>query len=168
MLLFRMHRPMLIIALLLVAGAPSASYSQTPASGEMVWHWFGSCSDARTMTVDVTLSGNSLFKSSFPICLVHRSDKQTELSHGNLRFFFKAQARLFGDEFASLGTPDIEGNIWEAGSERDAILLGVSFMTKERILLNTIHVAGARNTTQAELATRLVMKSVVQPPMPKK
>jgi hypothetical protein len=147
---------------------PSPAHSQSSTADELVWHWFGACRDARTMTVDVRLSSKRLFTSSFPICFIHRSEKQDHGAHDNLRFFFKAPARIFGEEFASLGTPEIEGNIWEAGSEHDVILLGVSFMTKDRILLNTIHIAPATNAVQAELAEHLVMKSVVQPSVQKK
>ena len=120
------------------------------------------------MTVDVRLSNKRLFTSSFPICFIHRSENQNERAHNNLRFFFKALARMFGEEFSSLGAPDIEGNIWEAGSEHDVILLGVSLMTKDCILLNTIHIAPASNAAEVELAAHLVMKSVVQPSVQKK
>jgi hypothetical protein len=69
---------------------------------------------------------------------------------------------MFDADFASLGTPEIEGNIWEAGSEHDKILLGVSLMTKDRILLNTIHFAAASTVSQAPLAQGLVLTTVVQ------
>lgn len=151
-----------LVTILLVAGAPRVSFAQTSSPDEMVWHWFGSCREGRMMTVDVTLADKRLFRSPFPICLVRRAEKQTDHQH-DLHFVFRAQARLFGEEFASLGTPDIEGTVWEAGSEPDVILLGVSFMTKERILLNTIHIAGAQKTTQTELASELTMKSLVRP-----
>ena len=69
---------------------------------------------------------------------------------------------MFDADFASLGTPEIEGNVWEAGSEHDQILLGVSFLTKDRILLNTTHFATANGASQAPLVERLVMTTVVQ------
>jgi hypothetical protein len=147
---------------------PRPAHSQSSAADELVWHWFGSCRDARTMTVAVSLNNKRLFASSFPVCAIHFADKQNERAHDNLRFFFKAPAKMFGGEFASLGAPDIEGNIWEAGSEHDVIVLGVSFMTKDRVLLNTIYIAPANKAAQAELAEHLLVKSVVQPSVQKK
>jgi hypothetical protein len=161
MRLLNARRTIAVLALTVTLLCSSVAYSQESASEELVWHWFGSCNHAKTMTVDVVLGGKRLFKSAFPICVIDRSDNQS--GHDNLRFLFKAPARIFGDEFASLGAPELEGSIWEAGGERDAILLGVSFKTKGRILLNTIHVASTNKATQSELGERLVMKTIVQP-----
>ena len=161
----RTCRTIAVVLVTMATFASSAAHSQASPADELVWHWFGSCRDARderTMTVEVLFGGKRLFASSFPICTVHRSDTQTEPRHDNLRFFFKAPARIFGKEFASLGTPEIEGNIWEAGKEREQILLGVSFMTKNRILLNTIHIASAKDASQTGVAERLLIKSVVK------
>jgi hypothetical protein len=119
---------------------PGRASSQSSTVNELVWTWFASCRDARTMTVVVSLNNKRLFASSFPICAIFLADKPRERPHENLRFVFKAPAKMFGDEFARLGAPDIEGNIWETGSEHDMILLGVSFMMKDRILLNTIYI----------------------------
>src|SRR5262249_45329229 len=102
------------------------------------------------------------------ICSIRFADKQDQRAHHNLHFLFKAPAKLFGDEFASLGAPDVEGNIWEAGSEHDEILLGVSFMVKDRVLLNTIYIAPANEPGQAEFAEHLVLKSAVQASAQKK
>jgi len=47
-------------------------------------------------------------------------------------------------------------------------LLGVSFVTKQRILMNTIFIAAAQTASQAELAKPSVMKSVVPLPIRQK
>jgi hypothetical protein len=43
----------------------------------------------------------------------------------------------------------VEGDVWEAGAESDVLLLGVSFSTGDRIVMNTIHIAhpGSPDTT---------------------
>ena len=155
-----MCRPIALVFVALTLFVSIPAHAQPSAADELVWHWFGSCRDARTMTVEIVFGGKRLFASSFPICTVHRSDAQKRTPI--LSFFFKAPARVFGGEFALFGRPEIEGNIWEAGREREEILLGMSFMSKNRILLNTIHIASANNTSQSALAERLLIKSVVQ------
>lgn len=38
-------------------------------------------------------------------------------------------------------TDSIAGDIWQAGGESDALILGVSFDSTRQVLLNTLHVA---------------------------
>jgi hypothetical protein len=117
-------------------GPPALSGSE-----EFVRQWFDGCLSRTTMQVDVLLKGGSLYAMSFPACAKRRADSRTEREHKTLVFRFEESATLIGEEFRGLGTRTIEGNIWRAGSEADAILLGVSFVTGKRILLNTIHIA---------------------------
>ena len=53
----------------------------------------------------------------------------------------------------------VEGNIWEAGSESDSVLLGISFSTKDQVLLNTLHIAEMGRTSSSELAPGLIVKT---------
>lgn len=151
----------LTVAAVMFGSGPARS--QPPRPDDMVWHWFGTCREGKTMLVEVLFDGKRVFTSSFPLCLMRRARTESEPKHDNLPFFFKAPARIFGAEFASLGTTQIDGNLWEAGNEQDRVLLGVSFTAKDHIFLDTVYPASARAASQAELADRLIIRTAVQP-----
>lgn len=48
-------------------------------------------------------------------------------------------------------TDSIEGDIWQAGGEPDALIIGISFDTGKQILLKTIHVAKPGKQTSSEV-----------------
>ena len=129
---------------------------QTPptTSAEVIWHWFGNCASSNSMRANVLLQKRSVYRTSFPVCRARRSDTRDDPAK-ILRFSFRADAKDFGQKFAALGTRQIEGNIWKAGGESDAILLGVSFTTRDSILLNTIHIVRPGKTTRTVLTDAL-------------
>jgi hypothetical protein len=133
-------------------------------AGEIVWQWFEGCVSAQQMHVDVQLNGRALYSNSFPACTMRREDVPVESPQKLLEFFFRGHAGLFGAEFDRLGTVDIEGNIWRAGGEADALLLGISFATPDRVLLNSVHIATARSAARSTMAKGLVVHtSAVRP-----
>ena len=148
-----------MLALVLTSGT---AFSQASISSpdEVVWHWFGDCRNGKTMGAEVILGGKRIYATSFSICPMRRT--QIEAEKRILEFYFEVPARIFGEEFKAIGTQRIEGNIWEAGSERDAIVLGVSFSTRDRVLLNTLHFAYADRASEAELAKALVIKTILK------
>src|SRR5437879_1085397 len=138
--------------------APLGAGSQTLPlpSEQIVWHWFGECSEANLITAEVLLNGKSIYKSSFPICRMRRGDIQPKPQQRILYFFFQEETKsLFGEPQAQ----QIEGNIWEAGGEHNSIILGVSFSTKDRIWLNTLHNADPEKASESALTTGLTMKT---------
>jgi hypothetical protein len=122
---------------------------------EVVWHWFGNCSPNNKMGVRVVYQGKTIYQTSFAVCRLRRSDIPNEPEQRLLKFTLRANAKIFGDDFATLGTQEIEGDIWKAGGDPDALLLGVSFVTRDRILLNTIHIARPGRSARSVLAKGL-------------
>jgi hypothetical protein len=156
-----LQRTALTLLLLPLARGPMASAEQAPTAGvdEVVWQWFGVCPSSKQMRVDVRLAARSLYSHAFPTCRLRRPEIPAESPQKVLVFSFRSSAALFGVEFSPLGTVEIEGNIWRAGGETDAILLGVSFATANRILLNSIHVARAATPSQSSLAKGLTVST---------
>jgi hypothetical protein len=119
-----------------------------------VWHLSNSCPADRKVGIAVRLREVTLYRRSVRTCQVIRG-------HGPkddlLKFTFRSRADLSGAEFRSLGTRSIEGNIWKAGGEKDAMLLGVSLASKDQVLLNAIHIADARQTSITVLAPDLAI-----------
>jgi hypothetical protein len=103
-----------------------------------------------------SLAGN---ERSFPVCRLRRSDVADEPAPRLLKFTIRADPRLFGDEFRGIGTRQAEGNLWKAGDEPEAMLFGVSFIARNQILLNTIHIAEPGKITRSQLANGLSIET---------
>jgi hypothetical protein len=149
---------MLLAALVIVVSFTCPALAvQLSSPDEVVWNWFSKCSDIKSLTIEITHNDKILYKSSFPICQLRRRDIPVELGQKRLVFFLeKSEKRSF------LGEPKgvrIEGNIWKAGGDPDAIILSVSFDTKERVWLNTLHIAYPEKASKSVLARGLVIKT---------
>src|SRR5712671_7432750 len=146
------HRAWLFssVASLAFALIPVSLPAQGPVSARdaVVWHWFGSCTGGDSMVVEVSLDGKPLYSSTFPICRVRRRDIKPEPQQRLLEFRFDGVPRRFGPRDRSTQPQSIGANIWEAGGDPDAILLGVSFATAQQVLLNMVHVAHAKSASR--------------------
>ena len=103
------------------------------------------------------LNGEVIHRSSFPICPVNETSKDVG-SKKIVALSFKG-GYTFQGTYRTKRTQTIEGNIWQAGKESDAILLGVSFMTPGQVLLNTIHMAELRAESTSEIDRGLVVRT---------
>lgn len=136
-------------------------------SAVKVWHWFGKCPQADTMCVEIRLQEKLIHQTSFPICLSYRNDIEPENPQKILKFYFDANCGIFetGEDaerdslLGSLGMRRIEGNIWQAGKDTNSIYLGVSFVTQNRILLNSIHIAKHDSLSISEQAKGLIVRT---------
>jgi hypothetical protein len=139
----------------------SVSLAQDTTSSEdrSVWHWFVSVAQSETLQVHVSFQGKAIYQKSIPILRMHRSEIEPEQPQKILKFFFKADPKIFDPEFKVYPPQRIEGNIWEAGRDADDILLGVSFVIPRRILLNTIHIAQPLQSARSQLAKGLSIET---------
>ena len=62
-------------------------------------------------------------------------------------FSFRPTRPLIWDNARTSAGERIEGSIWRAGTDSDAALIGISFVARGRLLLNTIHVASLDTAT---------------------
>lgn len=158
-----------VLALTLMP-VPASGQAPPAAPGQLVWHWFGACPSSDSLILEFHVDGKLVYSSAFPICQVRRSDIGPEPQQRLLTFRFEAAPRRFGTQYRASEPEPITGNVWEAGQKRTAMVLGVSFATAERVLLNTRHVA--RPDTRArsewirglELITRPVHRAERTPP----
>ena len=99
-----------------------------------------------------------IYRSSFPVCPINDySDKVKDLlsargTPGRKLVFSLKGGHVFQGEYHTTAIPTIEGNVWQSGTGPGVILFGLSFSTKEQVLLNTIHVAqlGRASTTEID------------------
>jgi hypothetical protein len=113
------------------------------------------------MGIQVTVDGKSVFRSSFPICktadasVVDRDHKQKILA-----FTFKG-GRTFQGEYKTSNAENVVGNIWQAGGDDDALILGVSFVShkQNQILLNTVQIAQPDRRSIEEVDTGILVET---------
>jgi hypothetical protein len=148
-----------IVVLILVTASPVALSQITPPHVEGVWFWFGDCTSGGMMGVQVLLEGKSIYHSHFRSCLMDRTDANTERQQRMRASFHFSGGHTFQGTHHTRQAETIEGTIWQAGADPDAILLGVSFLTNNQVLLNTIHIAKPGKTTQSTLDSGLVIKT---------
>lgn len=139
-------KSMLLLATMLLAAAAVAqqptSRAETP---EVVWTWSKQCDGNHRLGVTVRLESKVLYRGVLPIC---RGSRDAE--NGRVEFHF-AGGHLFQGEYPTSSTDSIEGDIWQAGGESDALILGISFDAKNQILLNTLHIGRPDTQTSSEL-----------------
>jgi hypothetical protein len=142
----------------MIVSLPCAALSAPSSNQEdtVVWHWFSQCSDAKQITVEVTQDSKIIYTSSFPICHVRRNDIMPEPKQRLLSFVLDSKKNRY---FGVKKSAQLKGNIWEAGADPDAIILGVSFDTKEQVFLNSIFILYPDKPSQSGLVKGLVIKT---------
>jgi hypothetical protein len=148
-----------VLLFVITRGAIAAPQSAAPASP--VWHWFQNCVDKTTMGIEVTVDGKSVFKSAFPICKTTNTPANDRDSKQTILAFTFTGRRTFQGEYRTSNAETVEGNIWQAGAEADALVLGVSFVSKEQnqILLNTIQIAQPDRRSVEEVDTGVFVET---------
>ncbi len=147
---------LVVVGLVLTAlNVQLMAQSRLSTPNDVVWHWFVDRQRADTLHLQVRFKGNPIYDTSFAVSRMRRGDIRSEHPQRILKFFFNAPFGVFGNEFRSLGSGRVEGNIWEAGRDPSDILLGVSFVNDRRILFNTLHIAYAYKASRTDLGTKL-------------
>jgi hypothetical protein len=133
------------------------------AQDKPVWFWFATCGGP-LMTIEVSLDGAVVNRASLPVCKALRGSAAAQGAAGRLDFTFVARRPMTWSGYRD--RPDvtpagerIEGSIWQAGAEPDTLLLGVSYLTKDRVLMNTIHTAHPLDRRESEIAKGLVVRT---------
>jgi hypothetical protein len=150
---------------LLLAPLPLSSQVSPSAREPLVWHWFGTCTSGDSLLLEFHADGNLIYSSAFPICHVRRADTKPEPQERLLTFRFDAAPRRFGPQYRAVDPEPISVTVWEAGRRPTGIMLGVSFATAERVLLNTRHLARPDSPAKSawirglELITRPVRRA---------
>jgi hypothetical protein len=141
----------LLTLVCLLCALPSGAKADSAA-----WRWFADCSSSRELAIRVALDHKTLFRKVVPICQTDTQD------HRSFKFAFTAARPIrwagYGDEnLRTAKATRIEGNIWLAGGEPNALILGVSFSTKTTIVMNTVHIAKPLEDTGYEMEEGLLI-----------
>jgi hypothetical protein len=140
-----MKSMLLFVTMLLTTAAVPQQPTFPSETADIVWTWSKQCIGKQELEVTVRLQRKVLYRGVLPIC---RGSRDAE--DGRVEFHF-AGGHVFQGEYRTRSTDSIEGNIWQAGGEPDALILGISFDTNNQILLNTLHIAKPDSQTSSEL-----------------
>lgn len=136
----------LVFGAFLMAGPALAQRLSTPPqAGRLNWTWSKGCDGDRKLDITVRSDLKVLYHGVLPICQGNRS-----AGDGRAEFHFPG-GHTFQGNFRTRTADSIEGDIWQAGGEPDALILGISFTTGKRILLNTIHLADRRRRASSRV-----------------
>ena len=127
-----------------------AGIAAEPA-GDEVWVWFAKCEKPRQVVLEMTLDDRLVHRSQFPACFTQRA----EIDQKRVEFPLSPRKSQFGEPAGSA----LEVNVWEAGGETNGMMLGVSFMSTQRVWLNTLHFAAIDRPSSRILAPGIVVKT---------
>ena len=133
-----------LVTALIAAPSIAQEASLIHKKPDIVWTWSQHCKAKQQLGVTVRLRSEVLYRGLMPICRNNR-----DLEEGRAKFRFSS-SHLFGG-YRARKTDTIEGDIWQASGETDALILGISFSTKRQVMLNTLHIADPVKKTSSEL-----------------
>ena len=155
-------RPAVAILLALVV-SPETHWTQTQATRSLaVWYWQTDCRESRLLRLEISLDGRSIYQSSLHICRLRKEDLPPPKERPGVAFSFRG-GHTFQGEIRTSQRQVVEANIWQAGGEPDGILMGISFSTGSRVLLNTLHHAKADHTSKSQLDRGLFVATYPDP-----
>jgi hypothetical protein len=130
----------LLPVLLLVTVSNGYPESQDNQQSEIVWHWTDDEHAERFIVFETTVDDKLISTAKFPVSKKARAQIKPEPKQQIFEYHFvlqKKKGRIFND----ITHGKVEGNIWEAGMEKDGIIFGVSWVTDNQIMLNTLQFA---------------------------
>jgi hypothetical protein len=146
----------LIVIALLSTMTLSRAVQEAP-----IWFWFATCGGP-AMTLEVRFDKTTLEKVTVPLCRALRNSLGSQGEAARIEFAFTPSRaiRWSGDREINDRTRAgqlLEVNLWQAGADPEALTIGVSVMTRDRILMNTVHIAHSDRRDQSTLASGLTL-----------
>ena len=161
-----LHKIIFLLLFLVVLSAASNGYSETEKKesqqSEIVWHWTDDEHAERFIIFETTVDGKLIATAKFPVTRIARGDVKPDPKQKIFEYKFVLHGKK-GRTFRGIAKGKVEGNIWEAGMERNGILFGVSWVTKDNIMMNTLHLAVLDETNVSEQGRGVHFKTYWQP-----
>ncbi len=148
-------------AIHLVAAALLAASTPFVSGDSPVWFWFSTCRGP-LMAIEVRLDEVTLYKGSFPSCLASRTSSHSQGQASRLEFVFRPERAIVWEgyrEEADTTAPNdrIECNLWQAGADPDVMVIGVTFLDRRKIYMNTLHIIKPSERSQTDVADGLLV-----------
>lgn len=138
------HQHFFLAALLFPAMLAWSQRTPTEQAGpERVQIWSQKCVDPQHLGVTVRFHTKVLYQGTLPICKGRRDEEE-----GKLHFRISAGYPL---RSASHTHVPVEGDIWQASGDPDALILGIALMGPRKIWVNSLHVAKVDQIATSEI-----------------
>jgi len=121
-----------------------------------VWQWRSDCGQPTILRIEIHTDAARLLETRLPLCRAPRASgtaRQTPIAF---------PATRIADTLEASPETAVTGDVWVAGSEPDGVMLGVSFQTEDRVLLNTLRFVPASGASQADLVTGVRLVTTVE------
>lgn len=120
-----------------------------------MWDWNTRCSSPKQIRIVVVLEGRKIYENALGVCYQTGYSQPTKHQRKLVFKVASPHRSLFGE---STKEP-LEGNVWQAGRDPHDILLGVSFASRSRVWLNSLHVLDPSKTSETLLARGLLVRT---------
>jgi hypothetical protein len=135
-----------------------------------VWYWQAR-GNAHRMKLEVRVDNKTIFTTTLSIAHNGRDAIPKRSYAKKIRFSFRPERSIVwsgyrDEDVVSPAKQGIQCDIWMAGADENAIILGVSFDRSDAILMNTLHLASPSREARSEIADGLVI--VTSPAIQKK
>jgi len=141
---------------------PSLAWSQPPeiksAAPDIVWHETSEDKAERIVAFESIVDGNIIASARFPVSQSDRSDIKPEKKQKIFKYSFTLHKNN-DRNFRGVTSGNIEGNIWVAGLGPNGIIFGISWITDNKIILNTLHIATIDKEETSEIAPGVFFKT---------
>lgn len=133
-----------------------------PGSQERpVWCWQAR-GNAQRIKLEVRFDNKTIFTTTLSIAHSGRDAIPKRSYAKKIRFSFRPERSIVwsgytDEDVVSPAKHGIECDIWMAGADENAIILGVSFDRSDAILMNTLHLASPTREARSEIADGLVV-----------
>ena len=143
-----------MLGIMIAVTLASPATAVTAPKADAVWDWYARCSSPKQIRIEVSLHSKRIYGTTFGICRTNYP--QPMKPQRTLVFKIAGPHRsLFGEP----RTETLEGNVWQAGRDRDGIVLGVSFAGPNQIWLNSLHILDPNKASETVLARGLIVRT---------
>jgi hypothetical protein len=125
----------LVFTVLIAASAVAQGPVSRLDARETVWIWSNRCANDHRLDVTVRIGSKVLDHAILPICQGNRDAEDGRLS------FHISGSELHRHGYSRRSSDSIEADLWQAGGDPDALILGFSLESTGQIHLNTLHIA---------------------------
>jgi hypothetical protein len=134
--------------------ASPANAAASPQGGA-VWNWDSRCSSPKKIRIEAILDGKRIYESKFSICHLFKYSQPVKPQRTLVFRITAPHKSLFGEP----AKEPLEGDVWEAGRDPDAIVLGVSFSGPQQIWCNSLHILYPNKASKTILARGLIIRT---------
>lgn len=108
------------------------------SSNSRNWHWSNDCEHPQLLRLQAAIDGVVVSSKTISVCQSPARNEpflEFHLSGGRT---YRSNGR---GNYPTTRNQKIDLDVWEAASDPDGVILGVSFATKKQILVNAVHLA---------------------------